>query len=97
MEPNCAPDFVTPKFQVSPTSVSRTSKNGCKFNFTTARLVLWLALTSCIGMYSPLFYFISIFFFARAFLLFFYFYVDFLFLFIHYSSVSFIWIWLRGF
>ena len=55
-------DFVIPKFQVSPTSVSRTSKNGCKFNFTTARLVLSLVLTSCIDMYNPLFYFISVFF-----------------------------------
>ena len=63
-------DFVTPKFQVSPTSVSRTSKNGCKFFFYYSRsgLVAWFYV--CFDIYNPLFYVISVFFVACAFLLF---------------------------
>ena len=83
-------DFVTPKFQVNPTSVSCTSKNGWEFSFPSAGLVLLALFYVCFDIYNSLFYVISVFLLLVLFFyLFFVFYVDFLFLFIHYSSVSF--------
>merc|ERR1712030_223128 len=68
--------------QVSSTSVSCTLKNGCKFIFTTALLVLWLSaifVLLCTNSSSILFLFFCCFRFV---------FVCLIFLFIHYSSVT---------
>ena len=80
--------LVTPKFQVSSTSVSCTLKNGCKFFFFTT--ALWsfgfkLYLSRYIQI-RYLFYFY--FFLCFRFYVFLNFFLCLVFLFIHYSSVT---------
>merc|ERR1712074_22919 len=81
--------LVTPKFQVSSTSVSRTLKNGCKFFFFYySPLVLWLK-TIFVSVYTnPLFILFLFFFFCFRFYFFKNFFLCLVFLFIHYSSVT---------
>ena len=85
-------DFVIPKFQVNTTIESCTLKNGWKFYFPSAGLVLRLCFTSVLFISVQFASFILFLFFLLLvlfFYLFFVFYVAFLFLFIHHSSVSF--------